>query len=200
MLSNITKMTNLTNESSRIVPENELETRIVSSEVFKLGSSFLSNGDGHPEKEVYKHIKTILDFIDRQSWQEYRTDLRRLALLHDLGKYKVQHDSMGNILGDPHGIISQEIAKDFTNDPALLYAIKIHDKYFGFYKSFLRGKFREDKFLQVFADTDLDFLRRFNYADSNSREKESIVWFEDFAFDKGLIANKLYLEDPKLLL
>jgi len=182
-----------------IVPETELERKILDSEVFRIGSDFMSSGDGHPEKLVYAHIKTILDFIDKREWQHYRTNLRVMGLLHDLGKYRVIRDDKGNILGEPHSVISEEIARQFIEDPALLYHIRIHDKYFGAYKSHQRGKFKEDKFIKVFSQADLNLLRRFNYADSNKREKESIVWFEDMAFRLGLTANKLYLEDPNLL-
>ena len=181
-------------------PETGLELRIVSSKVFKECLDIMSFGKGHREKNLAEHISQILGYIDRQpQWIDYRGDLRLMALLHDLGKKRVKRDERGNVINKGHSAYSAEIANSFIDDPRLLYLISIHDKYFGFYKSHQRGKFREDKFLNVFGQADLETLRRFNYADSNNREKQSVMWFEDMALDRGLIPDLLYLKEPQIL-
>lgn len=184
-------------EQKLISPETELERRIVSSPVFEIGTALYLAG--RRQKTVLTHITEILTFIDRQPWQQYREDLRLLALLHDLGKHKVLRNEIGKILGDPHSVISEHIAEEFTSDQSLLYSIRIHDKYYGFHKRNLDGHFDRRRFIKIFSPANLDLLRRFNYADSNDREKISTIWFEDEAYSLGLIKEKVYQIEPSVL-
>jgi hypothetical protein len=184
-------------------PENEIERAIVDSEVFRTASQFRTHGRSHPERLVYVHIQQILAFIDRQLWLSYRTALRQLALTHDLGKYFVMRDAQGKVVGGGHGTISERIAENFIKDPRILYAIRIHDKYVHFYWDEQKGKrFDERRFRRVFGapDAGLATLTRFNYADSNSRKKDSIIWFEDRCVELGLKAEKVYISEPGVLL
>tara|TARA_Y100000034_G_scaffold130353_1_gene188675 strand:+ start:925 stop:1494 length:570 start_codon:yes stop_codon:yes gene_type:complete len=186
----------ITKELNKIEPETELEYRIINSKVFEKACEFSkSKGPGHPEKNTGEHIRQALSFIDSQNWEDYRNDLRSLALLHDLGKYRTEYNEKGNLITNGHAFYSQEIAKDFVLDENFLNLIKIHDKYFGFYKNNERDKFKEDKFVKTYSNVDLNTLIRFNYSDSNNRETDSIIWFEDKLCDLGMRNKKVYVED-----
>lgn len=185
-----------------ITPENETERRIVNSLIFTEALQHQSRGAGHPERDLQEHISQILTYIDGQPWQTYRTDLRFLGLTHDLGKYRVQRDALGNIIGKPHAQISEEIAREhqFTTDERLLTLIRLHDKYFGFFRNTQQGKpFKEDKFRSLYEGVDLDTLIRFNYADSNAREKTSVRWFEDRCVALGMCVHIIYGAEPGVL-
>jgi len=182
-----------------IKPETPLERKIVSSEVFRIGSAHSSNSSNHPERLVSAHIQQILDFIDSRPWEEYRNPLRLLALLHDLGKHRVQYSENGHVIGKPHSVHSEQIARDFIGDEDLLYVVRIHDKYFHFFKDAQRDRFDQDKFLRVYGPAEMSYLIRFNYADSNNRERDSVAWFEDKAFDLGLVKLKLYETEDSLI-
>ncbi|MAH42740.1 hypothetical protein CL614_03375 [archaeon] len=183
-----------------ITAETELEQSIIDSEVFQTGAAFnKSKGEGHPEKNTGEHITQILDFVDIMPWEDYRTDLRIIGLFHDLGKPDVVYSESGHIVGDPHSFISEQIARDFIDNEDILYAIRMHDRYFRFYKNNERGKFKQDKFLRTFQPANLPLLTRFNYADSNNRKKDSVVWFEDKSAELGLISEKVYEINPKVL-
>lgn len=185
-----------------ITAENLVEKRIIESSAFTAALSHASCGIGHPEKNLKEHIEQILAYIDGQQWGAYRTDLRFLALTHDLGKGRVVRNAAGGIIGKPHAQLSEEIAKEqgFTNDDRLLTLIRIHDKYFGFYKDATsKGRFREEKFRSTFENIDLNTLIRFNYADSNSRNKSSVQWFEDRLVALGMRTEKIYEREPCIL-
>jgi len=180
-----------------IVTENDLEKKITDSEVFRQGSRFISKGIGHPEKNVGVHIKQILNFIDKQKWGDYRRDLRLLALLHDLGKQRVEYSEKGHVIGKGHSLHSVDIAREFISDQMLQKIIGVHDKYIHFYKDSFRGKFKEPKFRKTYYNQDMGTLIRFNYADSNNRERDPIIWFEDTLNSLGMEKNKIYETDLK---
>lgn len=186
-----------TSDTYEITPESELELTIISSPVFLTSASFGNQRKGHPEGDIGLHIKQILDFINKQGWNAYRTNLRLLALLHDLGKPLVIYSPNGNVVGKGHSMHSVDIAKEFTSDERLLSLIGVHDKYYHFYRDDNVGRFKRDKFLRVYRDLDLNTLIRFNYADSNNREKDSVRWLEDKCQDFGLIDVKIYETDLK---
>lgn len=189
-------------ENPLIIPETQTERKIVQSAVFGEAIKHKAQGTGHPERDLEEHIYQILSFIDLQPWDNYRSDLRFLGLTHDLGKYRVQRSSRGNIIGKAHGPISEDIAREygFTSDERILSLIPIHDKYFSFFrKEKEKGKFDEGTFRSTFENVDLDLLIRFNYADSNNREKTTVQGFEDRCVSLGLRNEKVYNLEPSVL-
>lgn len=182
-----------------IIPETDLELQIISSEEFKSGASYRSTGRTHPERSVEEHIEQILAFIDLQPWATSRERLRLMGLLHDLGKVQVVRDPNGRVVGPGHSLISEQIARKFTTDKDLLYDIGIHDKYIHFFRNAERKRFDPKKFIRVYTPADLDLLTRFNYADSNSRERDSVCWFEDRCVELNLKEDKIYRSEPNVL-
>ncbi len=183
-----------------IRPESELEKTIISSEIFLEAASFGNVRKGHEEAQVGTHIKQIHDYIDKQYWELQREELRLLGLLHDLGKYKVKLSQNGHVIGKGHSELSVEIARGFISNEEILRIIGIHDKYFQFYIASQIGKFKPEKFIRTYTQTDLNLLTKFNYADSNNREKDSVVWYEDKCQELGLKQDKIYEQEPGVLI
>jgi len=183
-----------------ITPETELEKRIIESQEFQIGSQHISIGTGHKEKVVGIHIEQILAFIERQPWAGYRRSLRTIGLLHDLGKVRVVRNEKGGIVGNSHSQHSEEIARLFTSEEEILYAIRIHDKYVHFMRSEQRGDLELGRFLKTYRQANLDLLIRFNYADSNNRERDSVKWFEDTCLKTGLRESRVYQQEPTVLM
>jgi len=175
-----------------ITPETRLEGKILESPEFIAGSQHVSIGEGHKEKIVGVHVKQILDYIDRQPWEQYRRKLRTIAFLHDLGKIRVIRNEKGGIVGNSHSQHSEEIARRFITDEDLLYIIRVHDRYASFFREHSAQRFRSDKFVKTYSVADLDVLTRFNYADSNNRDKFSVIWFEDKCLELGLKKDLVY--------
>ncbi|MBI2631978.1 HD domain-containing protein [Candidatus Pacearchaeota archaeon] len=182
------------------IPETQQESSIITSDIFNLAVKSAGNRPGHLEKDLGEPIQQILAFINKQPWVNYRRDLRVLAFLHDLGKARTTYDESGSLVGKGHSTISQEIATEFTNDQRLLYLIRIHDKYFHFYRDDGKGKLNKSKFLKTYNNTDLETLTRFHYADSNNRERSSAQWFEDQCAILGLKKERLYEIEPEVLI
>lgn len=182
-----------------VTPENDLEELILTNpDVVKSFEYGYYNEESHPEKYVSIHVKQILDFIDSQDWNMYRSDLRIITLLHDFGKHKAVYSPNGHSIGKGHAELSYEFAKDCLSDENIVNIIRIHDKYIHFYRADKKNKFQEEKFKRVYKGVDLPLLTRFNYADSNNREKISINWFEDKCFEFGYVNNKLYHTNKSL--
>jgi len=188
-----------TNNPWQIIPENELEEAIVSSPLFLDLASFGNQRRGHEEGQVGTHIKQILDYISAQNWPQYRRDLRVLALLHDLGKKRVVISQNGHVIGKGHSEHSVDIARGFLKEESLLDQIRVHDKYFHFFSADQKGKFNPEKFIRAYSPLDLETLARFNYSDSNNREKDSVRWFEDTCYRLGLRKTKIYESEPGVL-
>lgn len=184
----------------RIHSETPKEKEILSSREFNLAANYGNKRKGHPEGTIGSHIEQILTFIDKLSNQERRNDLRLLAQLHDLGKYKVTRSENGHVIGKGHSLHSYDIATNFIPERQdLLDQIAVHDKYFHFYKDSLRGKNRDEKFIKTYSRLDLDTLIRFNYADSNNRERDSVMWFDDECVRKDLLSSQVYKLEPEVL-
>lgn len=182
-----------------ITAETELEERILESQEFQIGSQHVSIGKGHSEKIVGVHVKQILDFIDRQPWAKFRRQLRTMAFLHDLGKAITRRGEQGVIGTFGHSVYSEEIARRFIHEEDILYCIRVHDKYVHFFRAGQRGKFNREKFLSIYSPANLNLLTRFNYADSNNRDRSSVVWFEDRCVENNLITLPVYREEPSVL-
>ncbi|MFH1592751.1 MAG: HD domain-containing protein [Candidatus Woesearchaeota archaeon] len=171
-----------------IVPECDLEERIVSSREFKEGMSFGGPREGHPEGRVGVHVTGVLNRIDKENWPNYRKRLRLVALLHDMGKIQTRYSENGHLVGEPHALISERIARQFIDDENVLGAIRLHDRYYSFYRT-LQDKFRfnPEKFKEAFQNIDLGLLIRFVYCDLFERDQTPARWFEEMCVSQGLV-------------
>ena len=154
----------------KIVPINETEEKIISSEEFKRVLDYGKPRSGHPEGTVGNHVKDILEYIEIH----YKDDkdyekLRILALLHDIGK--VDQRKM------PHSEKSAEIAKKFIKDNELIQIIKLHDEPYHFWKA-RKKYFDKEIFIEMFKNLDWKLFIKFKYADDCARSQKTSIWFE----------------------
>ena len=157
-----------------ILAETELEKRILNDPRIQEGFKYTKFTKGHPEGNVAIHVQQILDFINRQNWQEYRRDLRIITLIHDSFKY-VQAQG-----GKFHAVLAAEYyAALCPDDKRISEAIHYHDSAWGFYNKLKRGEFDAKKFKKTFSKLDLSLLIHFNYADDCGRENITPQWFEE---------------------
>lgn len=83
---------------------------------------------GHPEGEVYKHVKEVLDNIDKlEVNEETRTKLRIIALTHDTFKYRENKNSPRN-WNQHHAVLARRFMERYTDDHILLNIIQNHDE------------------------------------------------------------------------
>ena len=115
---------------SIINPETELEAKILTLPAVQTGMVWGKPRFGHPEGEVYKHVRDVLDNIDLLKVPEKeRSRLRLITILHDT--FKFQED-----LGFPrhwskhHGFIAADFASEFISDPGIIDVIRWHDEAF----------------------------------------------------------------------
>lgn len=184
--------------SYQITPETELEKRIIFSPEFQEAAQWGRVRPGHPEGTIGKHVENILAYLDRANWPECRRDLRVLALLHDLGKPQTRYSGKGHLISEPASIISERIARQFIDDEGLLTLVRIHDKYFGFYRKWQEGRgFNEEHFRELYARVNIPLLIRFTYADSCEREKDSTQWLQGKLVECDLLKPEDIPELPK---
>ena len=173
-----------------VTPETDLERKIFTSGQFYEGMDFGEPRLGHPEGKVGIHTKGVLDAIDRENWQTYRQSLRLVALLHDIGKVHTRYSEQGKLIGEPHAIISERIARKFLNDENVLGVIGKHSRYNSYYRKLNAvGKFNSEAFRAEFKALDLKLLTRFIYCDLFERDQTPARWFEQTCIREDLAAS-----------
>lgn len=113
-----------------ICPENQVEAVLLKDPAFQQGLLWGEPRFGHPEGEVYKHIREVLDNIDQlQTAAPVRHKLRLIALVHDAFKHL-------EVRGTPrdwskhHGMLARQYLEQFTADEAVLDVVELHDEAF----------------------------------------------------------------------
>ncbi len=109
-------------------PETDIEHRLLSAPEFVTGLQWGIPRYGHPEGEVYKHVREVLDNIDRlQLTAADRERLRLIAFAHDTFKY-AEDKSHPRDWSKHHGILARQFLERFTNDGAVLRITEWHDE------------------------------------------------------------------------
>ena len=197
----------------------QLVDKIVGSADWALAQDWGEPRPGHPEGTIGRHVlEQVIPFIDRwySALPEY-WDLVALAYLHDIGKPITRHEN-GRLVGDPHSVISAQIAQKlgapdrlvqviYSNDRAHSHWRKLQDKK-GIWTADRWSEDRRQKFVTEFGRKGLELrlLVLFHRADNGYRRPEildetvdSVVWFERLLVAEGLL-NELPIEgkDQKL--
>lgn len=109
-------------------PETPLERTIIRNKAFRKGLLWGVPRYGHPEGEVYKHIRDVFDNIDCLEISHLeRERLRLIALVHDTFK----HQELKNKPRDwtkHHGVLARHFLAAYTADEAVLKITEIHDE------------------------------------------------------------------------
>ncbi|MFM9949976.1 MAG: HD domain-containing protein [Saprospiraceae bacterium] len=109
-------------------PETDLERQLLQDPEFLQGLLWGVPRYGHPEGEVYKHIREVLDNIDRLDVDLLmRNRLRIIAFAHDTFKY-LEDKSIPRDWLKHHGPLARRFMERFTTDEAILDTIELHDE------------------------------------------------------------------------
>jgi len=168
-----------------IVPETEIERRLVADSDWSLGAAWGKPRPGHPEGSVAAHIEEVLSNVDRVALDaEDRTRLRFVALVHDTFKHRVDPDRQPT--GENHhALIARRFAERYIDDPELLEIIELHDEAYNSWVKGDRGRkwdAAEERARRLIdrLGASLAFYLRFYRADNatGSKDQAPLEWFE----------------------
>jgi len=166
-------------------PESTLEQQILADPEFVQGLDWGTPRYGHPEGQIYKHIREVLDNIDALSVaREEREKLRLIAFVHDTFKYK-EHKGHPRDWSRHHAIYARKFLEKYTNDRGLLTITEWHDEaYYCWCTQFLYHKpAQAGQRLQKLIDRLDDALQLYYYffvSDTRTGDKNlaPLRWFE----------------------
>ena len=181
-------MNDLTTEraiSAILQPETTLERQLIEDPDFQRGLLWGKPRRGHPEGEVYKHIREVLDNIDQLDINsEQRQQLRLIAFAHDSFKHLEDrsHPRNWNL---HHSKIARRFMEKWIDDEAVLDIIEMHDdvyhiwRFFHLYHNQEKGEQRKAKFLERIGDN-LELYAHFFRCDTltGDKDKRPLEWFE----------------------
>ncbi|MFM8448620.1 MAG: hypothetical protein ACKOAY_00815 [Haliscomenobacter sp.] len=176
-------------------PETELEHQFLKAPEFVSGLHWGTPRYGHPEGEVYKHIREVLDNIDALTLPpDERRILRIVALVHDTFKYK-EAKGFPRDWSRHHGVIARQFLEQFVPQETLLLEItELHDEaYYAWRMEFLHqqvvaGRLRMQHLLdRVGSARQLYYL--FFKCDTRTGDKNPapVKWFEHHIPDIQII-------------
>lgn len=109
-------------------PETDLERRMLQEEEFAVGLLWGVPRYGHPEGEIYKHVKEVLANIDRlHIGADCRLKLRLITFAHDTFKH-LEDKSYPRDWSKHHGVYARRFMEKFTDNPAVLDIVELHDE------------------------------------------------------------------------
>jgi len=173
------------NYKAELQPENALELRFLSDPEFLEGLAWGVPRYGHPEGEIWKHIKDVLANIDRLDLDpEQRRKLRIIAFVHDTFKYK-EDKSYPRDWTKHHSVFARKFLERYTDEKDLLEVTELHDEaYHCWCKRFLykqpeRSQQRLQALLQRLSDA-LQLYYLFFKCDTQTGDKNQapVRWFE----------------------
>lgn len=168
-----------------VVPETDLERKIVADPRWKAGITWGEPRSGHPEGQVGLHLAEVLQNIDALGLEpNLRRKLRLVALVHDTFKNEVDY-SRPKTGPNHHATIARRFAGRYTDDEDVLEIVELHDEA---YNSWALGSRRGDwsqaearaqrliDRLGARRDLYLAFYRADNAA--GDKQAEPLLWFE----------------------
>ncbi len=109
-------------------PETALERQLLGIPAFRRGLFWGVPRYGHPEGEVYKHIKEVLANIDRLCVSgRQREQLRLIAFVHDSFKY-CEDKRRPRDWSKHHAVLARQFLEQYPSDPEVLSIVEWHDE------------------------------------------------------------------------
>ncbi len=186
LLKEIPKPLEGVNYQNLLQPETELEYLLLQDAEFTAGLSWGMPRYGHPEGEVYKHIREVLDNIDvLQISEDHRRDLRIIAFTHDTFKHK-EAKGFPRDWSRHHGVLARQFLERYLPQHQLLLEIvELHDEaYYSWRMEFLHqqvfsGRLRLQHLLDRIGDG-LQLYYLFFKCDTRTGDKNPapVKWFE----------------------
>ena len=182
-------MENLSKESinleEELQAENDLERILIRQPSFRRGLLWGVPRYGHPEGEIYKHIKEVYQNIDHLNLDDRtRYQLRIVALTHDTFKYS-EDKNRPRDWSKHHAVLARNFLARFLNDSTILKIVELHDEaYYAWrlihlYKERVEGIKRWHKLLNALGkDVQLYYL--FFKCDTQTGDKNQspLNWVE----------------------
>lgn len=171
--------------SELLQPETHLERQILHDPEFIQGLDWGTPRYGHPEGQIYKHIREVLDNVEALPVAgRERENLRLIAFVHDTFKYK-EHKGHPRDWSKHHAIFARKFLEKYTNNSELLTITEWHDEaYYCWCTQFLYHQpAQAHQRLQALLDRLDDSLQLYYYffvSDTRTGDKNlaPLRWFE----------------------
>lgn len=182
------------NVEEELCPENDLEKQLLKAPAFVRGLHWGVPRYGHPEGEIYKHVREVLDNVDKLNvTPEARRKLRLVSFSHDTFKY-LEDKSMPRDWTRHHGILARRFMEKYIDDQVLLDIIEYHDEaYFSWrcihlFHQTTEGTRRLNNLMSRLGD-DLQLYYLFFKCDTLTGDKNlaPIAWFETIVKDIDIV-------------
>jgi len=171
-------------------PETEQEQAILADSEFRNGLAWGVPRFGHPEGEVYKHIREVLDNINKLDISpRERKILRLVAFAHDTFKYK-EDKNFPRDWSRHHGMFARQFMEKYTKEVAVLDLLELHDeayyswRFIHLYNRLEEGRLRLHALLSRLGDN-LQLYYLFFKCDTQTGDKNQapMKWFEKVVED-----------------
>ncbi len=171
-------------------PENKEETDLLASPEIQEGLRWGLPRYGHPEGEVFKHVREVLGNIDQVNLPDKeRAILRLVAFIHDAFKYMEPKGSPRD-WSKHHSILAAQFMEKRRADPTLVKLITWHDEAYYIwrmihpYQQPMQGHVRLEQLLNILQN-DLQLYYVFFKCDTSTGDKNSapLKWFEKTVSD-----------------
>ena len=115
--------------AAELSPETDLERLLLQQPEVQEGLLWGVPRYGHPEGEVYRHVKEVLDNINAlpNLSTADRRYLRLIAYIHDTFKYQ-EDKSPPRRWEQHHAVLAKRFLARFTEDQLLLTLVQYHDE------------------------------------------------------------------------
>jgi hypothetical protein len=170
---------------NELKPETDLEHRLLMDPDFTEGFDWGTPRYGHPEGEVYKHIKEVLSNIELLSVDQLtRERLRLIAFVHDSFKH-IEHKGSPRDWSRHHSVLARQFLEKHCSDKVVLEITELHDEaYYAWrmehlYHQYEEGQHRLQKLLDRVGDH-LQLYYLFFKCDTRTGDKTQapVKWFE----------------------
>lgn len=167
-------------------PENDLELQLLCMPEFVKGLYWGVPRYGHPEGEVYKHVKEVLENINHLSVDEQmRERLRQIAFVHDTFKY-IEDKGHPRDWSKHHGALGRRFLENFIEDEVVLAITELHDeayycwRHIQLHQQLDLGKERLQRLFDTIGIEHLQLYYLFFKCDTRTGDKNPapIKWFE----------------------
>jgi len=169
-----------------LLPETELEHKLLSTTEFQEGMVWGKPRFGHPEGKVVFHVAEVLENINRLNLASRDRELLRLiAYVHDTFKYQEESFEHPRKWEQNHARIARNFMEGYIDDVFTLNLIEHHDAaYFAWRNIFLyqqteKGFERIEKLKSCFKDR-FQLFYLFFKCDTRTGDKNQapLKWFE----------------------
>lgn len=168
-------------------PETNLEMQLLCMPEFVKGLFWGVPRYGHPEGEVYKHVREVLENINRLSVNDQtRERLRQIAYVHDTFKY-LEDKGHPRDWSKHHGALGRRFLESFTEDEVVLAITELHDEAYYCWRSIQLhqqpevGEARLQQLFNIIGGEHLQLYYLFFKCDTRTGDKiqSPVKWFEN---------------------